>query len=60
MDYFLIGSTLLVLITIIQVYITIHAADRDHSRKAQRINVHSRWLFPVMFVGLTAASLWVG
>lgn len=55
MDYFLIGSTLLVLITIIQVVITTHAADRDHSRKAQRINGHSRWLFPAIFVALVAA-----
>lgn len=60
MDSFLIGSTLLVLVTIVQVVITTHATERDQGRRAQQLNRFSRWLFPAMFVGLTAASLWAG
>jgi len=56
MDYFLIGSTLLVLLAVVQVVVTTAAEDKDHSRKAQRINRHSRWFFPAMFVGLMGLS----
>ena len=59
MDYFLIGATLLVLITVIQVAVTTRAEDRDHGRKAQRINQHSRWLFPTAFFSLMAVAFWV-
>jgi len=59
MDYFLIGATLLVLTTVIQVAVTTRAEDRDHGRKAQRINQHSRWLFPSAFFSLMALTFWV-
>ena len=45
---------------IIQVAVTTRAEDRDHGRKAQRINTHSRWFFPAIFVGLMAMTFWVG
>lgn len=60
MDYFLIGSTVLVLMTVIQVTVTTRTADRDHGSKARRINSHSRWFFPATFIGLMASTLWVG
>jgi hypothetical protein len=59
MDYFLIGSTLLVLITVIQVAATTRAEDRDHGRRAHRINLHSRWAFPAAFVILMLVSFWM-
>lgn len=55
MDLFLIGSTLLVLLAVIQVATSTHAADRDHGRRAQRINTHSRWVFPTIFALMMAA-----
>jgi hypothetical protein len=58
MDYFLIGATLLVFIAVIQVAVTTQAQDRDHGRKAQRINTHSRWLFPCAYVLLMVLSFW--
>jgi len=60
MDLFLVGSTLLVLLAVIQVAATTHAADHDHGRKATRINTHSRWFFPAIFSGLIAMVVWVG
>jgi len=59
MDYFLIGSTLLVLLTVIQVVVTTSAEDRDHGRRAARINRHSRWVFPASFLALMALSFWL-
>jgi len=59
MDYFLIGATLLVLTTVIQVAVTTRAEDRDHGRKAQRINSHSRWFFPTAFLSLMAMAIWI-
>lgn len=58
MDYFLIGATLLVFIAVIQVAVTTQAQDRDHGQKAQRINTHSRWLFPCAYVLLMVLSFW--
>jgi hypothetical protein len=59
MDYFLIGSTLLVLLTIIQVAITTRMIDRDQGSLANRINRSSRWLFPAAFVGLLVVVVWL-
>jgi hypothetical protein len=59
MDYFLIGSTLLVLITVIQVAVTTREDDRDHGRNARRINLHSRWLFPAAFAVLMLTVFWL-
>jgi hypothetical protein len=60
MDFFLIGATLLVLLTVVQVTVTTAASDRDHGRRAHRINVHSRWVFPAAFALLMLASFWTG
>jgi hypothetical protein len=56
LDHFLIASTLLVLLTVIQVAWTTALFDRDRSSRAQRINRVSRWAFPVAFVGLTLVT----
>jgi hypothetical protein len=56
MDYFLIGSTLLVLLTVIQVVVTTALEDKDHGRRAARINRHSRWVFPASLLVLMALS----
>lgn len=58
MDHFLIGSTLLVLLTVVQVVITTAAEDKDHGRRAARINRHSRWVFPALLFVLTVLSFW--
>ncbi len=58
MDYFLIGSTLLVLLTVVEVVITTAAVDKDHGHRAARINGHSRWLFPTSFIALMVVSFW--
>lgn len=59
MDHFLIGSTLLVLLTIIQVAVTTRMVDRDQGSLADRVNRSSRWLFPAAFVGLLVVVVWL-
>jgi hypothetical protein len=58
MDFFLIGATLLVLVTVVQVAITTHQDDKDHHRRAARLNRASRWFFPAAFVVLLFVSFW--
>jgi len=59
MDYFLIGSTLLVLLTVVQVTITTGLVDRDQGARARCVNRTCRWLFPAAFVTLLAVIIWV-
>lgn len=56
MDFFLTGATVLVLLSVVQVVWTTTAEDRDHHRSARRINLHSRWLFPLGFLAIMAVS----
>jgi hypothetical protein len=59
MDHFLIGSTLLVLLTVIQVAFTTALVDRGQGSRAKNLNRASRWVFPAVFVGLTAVVFWL-
>jgi hypothetical protein len=59
MDYFLIGSTLLVLLTLVQVVATTALVDRDRGSRAAAVNRVSRWVFPLAFVGLTVGIFWL-
>jgi len=60
MDYFLLGSTLLVLVAIIQVALTTHQNVAEQTGRARSLNRLSRWVFPVAFLGLSASIFWVG
>jgi hypothetical protein len=55
MDHFLIASTLLVLLAVIQVAFTTALIDRDRGARADRINRLSRWSFPLAFLAMTIA-----
>lgn len=58
LDYFLLGCTLLVFAALVEVTATGAVASADHGSTAQSVNSVSRWVFPVAFVLLTAASFW--
>ena len=50
MDYFTVGSTLLVFVALIVVVITSFMASKDcHDLKAKKINIGSRYVFPAAF-----------
>ena len=59
LDYFLLGSTVLVFITLVQVALTSTMSDEDRAARAKRINRASRWVFPVAFVALFVWSFWL-
>lgn len=59
MDHFLIGSTVLVLITVVQVTGTTWLNDRDMAARASRVNALSRWLFPAAFFALMVVTFWI-
>ncbi len=59
LDYFLLGSTILVFIALIQVALTSAMnEERDQARSA-RINKMSRWAFPAVFLLLFTVLFWV-
>ena len=59
LDYFLLGATMLVFGTLIQVALTSTMNEGRRTQKAAAINRLSRWLFPAAFVLLFVASFLV-
>lgn len=57
MDYFLLGSTLMVLLGLAEVVIVFRAIDRGDEARAKRLNQFFRWSFPIPFLGLLAFVL---
>jgi len=59
LDHFLLGSTLLVFITLTQVAVTSALSGEDHLERAAALNRASRWAFPAAFVLLVVVAAWV-
>lgn len=59
LDYFLLGSTILVFIALIQVALTSAMNDESARPRGVAINRISRWAFPVVFLALFAALFWL-
>ena len=60
MDHFLLGSTLLLLIVIIEVATTTHFATTDRLSRAQWLDRASRWFFPLVFAALFVMAFLIG
>jgi hypothetical protein len=58
LDYFLLGSTVLVFIALIQVALTSAMFEKGRGRRATAVNRLSRWAFPVAFLVLAVVSFW--
>jgi hypothetical protein len=58
LDHYLLGSTVLVFLALIQVTMTGAMTDEHHQPRATRINRMSRWIFPAAFVLLFVLSFW--
>ena len=56
-DAFTTGSTLLVFLSFLEAILTGMIADRDRGKLANRIDIHSRWVFPLAFFGVVYFSL---
>lgn len=59
LDYFLLGSTILVFVALIQVAMTSATGMGDRAKRAISINRLSRWAFPAAFVLLIGWSFWL-
>jgi hypothetical protein len=54
LDYFLLGATILVFLTLIEVTWTSATSERGQAEGARRIDRRSRWLFPALFLVMSA------
>ncbi len=59
LDYFLLGATILVFVSLIQVAVTSATTDGERFDRALAMNRISRWVFPAAFTLLVVLSLWV-
>ncbi|MBD3871389.1 MAG: hypothetical protein IFK91_00530, partial [Acidobacteria bacterium] len=59
LDYFLLGSTILVFVALIQVALTGTMNGKGRADRAQTVNRISRLTFPVAFAALLVWSFWV-
>lgn len=55
MDYFLLGSTLMVLLGLVMIVIILRI--EDNQAKAERLNLFFRWTYPLPFLALLAFAL---
>jgi hypothetical protein len=58
-DYFLLGSTILVFAALIQVALTGATNEKGRADRAKAVNRSSRWAFPVAYAALLVWSFWV-
>ncbi len=59
LDYFLLGSTILVFVALIQVALTGAMNEEGRADRAKAVNRSSRWAFPVAYGALLVWSFWV-
>lgn len=50
LDRFIVGSTILVFLALVESLAAVYLVSRDKERLAMRIDVVSRWVFPIVFV----------
>ncbi len=58
LDYFLLGTTIVVFLALIEVTWTSAMFGRGRTEAARRIDRWSRWLFPAVFFVMSVTSLW--
>jgi len=59
LDYFLLGSTILVFVALIQVALTSAMNEERNKARSTAINKISRWAFPAVFLALFSILFWV-
>ncbi|MHA1530131.1 MAG: hypothetical protein ACTSVG_14015 [Alphaproteobacteria bacterium] len=57
LDLFILGSSILVFVSLVQVVVTSNFAKTDRIIKARRIDLWCRWLFPIGFVLIMLETL---
>jgi len=59
LDYFLLGTTILVFVALMQVALTSAMSEGGRAGLAMTVNQTSRWLFPSVFAALVVVSFWL-
>lgn len=59
LDYFLLGTTILVFVALMQVALTSAMSEGGRAGLAMTVNRTSRWLFPSVFAALVVVSFWL-
>lgn len=57
LDYFVLASTLVVFLAMVEVVYTAYLSTNDQLEKARRVDWHARWIAPVIFFALMAETL---
>jgi hypothetical protein len=60
LDLFILGASILVFVSLIQVVVTSSFAKTDRLLKAQKVDLWCRWLFPIVFVLIALETLMLG
>jgi cadmium resistance protein CadD (predicted permease) len=55
LDLFLIGSTVLVFLVLVEVTVTTRLHGEQQEERAARVDRHSRWVFPLVYLALFMA-----
>ena len=58
LDRFILASSVLVFLSLVEVLVTTTLALRNRSDAARAIDRHARWVFPTVFSLLAAAIFW--
>jgi len=58
MDYFVMASTILVFLSLIEVIYTAYLSDHDKLAKARRVDFHARWIAPLVFTLVVLETLY--
>jgi hypothetical protein len=59
LDYFVLGSTVLVFLTLMIVAYTSYLVERDEIGSARAVDRKARWIVPIIFFAMTAQTLWL-
>jgi hypothetical protein len=57
LDYFVLASTLVVFLAMVEVVYTAYLSTNDQLEKARRVDWHARWIAPVIFFAMMAETL---
>jgi hypothetical protein len=60
MDHFVMASTVVVFLCLIEVVVTAHLANQGQLDKARRIDFHARWIAPLVYTLVVLETLYLG
>jgi len=59
MDFFVIASTIMVFLSMVEVIYTAYLSTNNHLGKARMIDRKARWVAPLIYLVLTAETLFI-